>query len=247
MIAKEWHDARWKLLVAAMGVVPALLIVAVYLPPYETAGRVVERFTDEMALGQILNVYGGGGVALALLAILLGTMTISEEVGRDTIFLLLSKPVSRTRVLLTKYAVAASALLMAAILGHVMLIVVAVAKGYPLDLLSWYGVVLSTVLIWLGSLLVLGLAVTFSVVFRTTLVSLAITFVTVFLVFYALPIHPVPNVPYNTVEKMTPLYSWTNVSLYSGEGFAPLNFLACFTLAAVLLLLPLWLFNRKAY
>lgn len=235
MIAKEWHDARWKLLVAAMGVVPALLIVVVYLPRYETTGCVAERFADGMALGQILNVYGGGGVALALLAILLGAMTISEEVGRDTIFLLLSKPVSRTRVLLTKYAVAAGVLLFAAILGHVMLIVVAVAKGYPLHLLNAYGVVLSTVLIWLGSLFVLGLAVTFSVVFRNALVSLAVTFVTVFLVFYALPIY------------LTPLYWWTNVSLYSGEGFAPLNFLACITLAAALLLLPLWLFNRKAY
>lgn len=247
MVAKEWRDARWKLAVAAVSAVPALLIVMVYLPPYETTKRVVERLTDEMALGQILNVYGGGGVALALLAILLGAVTVAEEASRGTVFLLLSKPVSRTRILLTKYAISAGILLSAAILGHAMLIIAAVVRGYPLGLLNVYGVAFSTALIWLGSLSVLGLALTFSVVFRNTLVSLAVNFVIVCLCFYALPGYAEVLVPYETLARVAPPYSWTSASLYAGEGFAPLNFLACTVVATILLLVPLWLFDRKAY
>jgi len=49
------------------------------------------------------------------------------------------------------------------------------------------------------------------------------------------------------MASVAPLYSWTSAILYAGEGLAPLNFLACIALATVLLLVALWLFNRKAY
>ena len=247
MIAKEWRDARWKLIIAAVGAVPAVLIVATYLQPYEKAGRVMERFTDEVALGQILNVYRGGGVALALLAILLGAAIVSEEVGSGTIYLLLSKPASRPRILLTKYAISAGILLSAAALGHAALIVAAVVKGYPPGLLSTYGVFLSTALMWLGSLSILGLAVTFSVLFRNTMASLVATFVTVYLSFYVLPGYAEAFIPYETLERVAPIYSWTSVTLYAGEGLALLNFLACIATAAILLVTPLWFFGRKAF
>lgn len=247
MIAKEWRDARWKIVLAVAGAVPALLIVATYLPPYETSGRAVERLTDAMALGQIVNVYGGGGVALALLAILLGAAAVSEEAGRGTILLLLSRPTGRTRILLTKYAVSAGILLSAAVLGHAGLIAAAFTKGYPPGLLSIPGVVLSTVLMWLGALSVLGLAVLFSVVFRSTPVSMTVTFVTLYLAFYALPGYAELFVPYGLLERAAPLYSWTSTTLYAGEGLAPLNFISCTTAAAILLIAPLWLFRRRAY
>ena len=246
MIAKEWRDARWKLVVAIAGAVPALLIVAVYLPPYESSGRVVERLTDAMALDQILNVYGGGGVALALLAILIGAATISEEVGRGTIFLLLFRPTSRTRILLTKYAISAGILLSAAVLGHAALIAAAATKGYPL-ILSVSGTVLSTALMWLGSLSALGLSTLFSIAFRNTLVSLAVAFVTLYLAFYALPGYAEFFVSYETLKMVAPPYLWTSKALYVGEGFASLNFIVCTATAAILLLAPLWMFRRRAY
>ncbi len=247
MLAKEWRDSQWKLIIAAVGAVPAVLIVATYLPPYETTGRVMQRFTDEAALGQILNVYEGGGVALALLAIMLGAATVSEEVGRGTIFLLLSKPAGRARIVLTKYSISAGILLSAAVLGHAVLLVAAVAKGYPPGLLSAYGVVLSTALIWLGALSILGLALTFSVLCTNSLVSAAAAFVTAYLLLYVVPGYAELFVPYDTLEKVTPLYSWTSETLYAGQGLALPNFVACFAVAAVLLFTPLWLFGRKAY
>lgn len=247
MITKELRGIWWKLVLAAVGAVPAGLIVSAYLPPYETTNRVVERFSDEAALGQILNVYEGGGVALALLAILLGAATVSEETGRGTIFLLLSKPTSRARILLTKYVISAGALLAAAVFGHFILLVAAVAKGYPTGLLSASGVVLSTVLIWLGSLSVLGLAAVFSILYRNVLVSVAITFVTVFLCFYVLPGYAAIFAPYETLERVAPLYSWASPTLYAGEGPALLNFFACAAVAAGLLLLSLRMFGRRGY
>ena len=247
MIVKEWQGAWWKLIVAAVGAVPAVLIVAAYLPPYETGNRAVERFADEAALGQILNVYSGGGVALALLAILLGAAAVSEEVSRGTVFLLLSKPVSRGRILLTKYAISAGILLSAAIFGHAVLIAAAIARGYPLGLLNAYGVLLSTVLMWFGSLSTLGLAVTFSVLCRNALVSSATTFVITCLAFYLLPGYAELFVPYNILEAVVPLYSWTSETLYAGQELALLNFVACLAVAAVLLFVPLWLFERRAY
>ncbi len=246
MVAKEWRDARWKFVIAVAGAVPALLIVAAYLPPYESSARVVGRLTDTMALGQILNVYGGGGVALALLAILLGVVTASEEVGRETIFLLLSRPTGRTRILLTKYAISAGVLLAAAVLGHALLIAAA-AKGYPLSLLSVSGIVLSTVLMWVGALSPLGMAALFSIVFRSTLISLTVAFVTLCLVFYALPGYVALFVPYGIVEMVAPPLSWTSMTLYAGEGFASLNIIVCSATAALLLLAPLWFFRRRAY
>ena len=241
------RDAWWKLVVAAVGVVPAGLIVAAYLPPYETTGRTVERFSDEMALGQILNVYDGGGIALSLLAILLGATTMSEVVGLGTSFLLLSKTISRARILLIKYAVSAGILLSAAVAGQAMLLVAAVARGYPSDLLSASGVVLSTLLMWLGSLSVLGLTMMCSVVCGDTLIGASAAIVVAYLAFYVLPPLAAGLVRYDLFEQVAPLYSWTDPALYAGDGLAGVNFLSCVAGAGVLLLTPLWLFGRKAY
>lgn len=247
MLVEEWRGVRWKILAGAMGAIPAAMIVAWYLPPYEAAWRATERFTGQVALGQILNVYEGGGVALALLAVLLGAATVSEETGRSTILLLLARPVSRGRIFLTKYLVSAAVLLAAAVVGHAGLICAAVLRGYPLGLLSGYGVILSTVLIWLGVLSVLGLAALFSVAFRNPLVSAALAFVAACLFIYVVPSLAGAFVPSGVLERIAPSYSWTSASLYAGEGLAPLNFLACAASAMMLTIAPLWMFRRKAF
>ena len=247
MFAKELRGTWWKVVVGAASFLPAVMIVAVYLPPYETTGRVMERFTDGAALGQILNVYGGGGVALALLAILLGAPAVSEEVSRGTIFLLLSKPRSRVRTLLIKYTTSAAILLLASVFGHAALVAAAIVKGYPLGLLNLGGMILSTVLMWLGSLSVLGIAIACSVLLRGALICVAAAFVATYVIFYVLPSYAEDLVPYEKLEMMAPPYSWTSEALYAGEGMASLNFLSCFLVAAALLGVSLWLFSSRAY
>ncbi len=129
MIAKEWRDARWKLIAIALLAV-ATLIYANLPTPYEEivkvarynskvnpvdavpnvisngagaakpglSAKTIELPTNpaEISVDELWSVYSfGGGAAMALLAGLLGVGLISGEAGRNTIFLLLSKPVSR--------------------------------------------------------------------------------------------------------------------------------------------------------
>lgn len=233
MVAKELRDAWWKLLAAAVAVVPSLLIVAEYLPPYESAGRVVEEFPPGIVTQQLWNVSSGGGLALGFLAALLGAALVSGETSQSTIFLLLSRPVGRARVLLTKYAVCAGILLAAAAFGHVLFLAVAfVAKGYPPGLVSVSSVILSTVLLWLGSLFVLGATLIVSVAFRNVTASVIAAALVVVAYWFSASL----GVGY-----------WSSENLYAGSNLAPTYFLVSTIAAAVPLLVALWLFRRKAY
>jgi ABC-type transport system involved in multi-copper enzyme maturation permease subunit len=104
LIAKEWRDARWRFLVAAVPVVLLVFLIA----PYEDVVRMVKGMPDEdpvtIALRDISDLYYFGGLFVLLpLAALLGVASISGEVSNGAIFLLLSRPVSRTRLLLSKW------------------------------------------------------------------------------------------------------------------------------------------------
>ncbi|MCA1715496.1 MAG: ABC transporter permease subunit [Actinobacteria bacterium] len=115
---------------------------------------------------------GLGNPLLFFLAVLLGAGLISGEASRGSIFLLLSRPISRKRVLLTKYVVSASALFVVTVLFGVALLVFAALLGHPP---SVAGVIISTVLMWLGLLFVLGTALVLSVVLDNTLLAAAST------------------------------------------------------------------------
>ncbi len=183
MVAKEWQDVRWKFGAGAL----LLLVLLVSLPlptPYADVLETVRTWPTgdlaypkpkpvDLALEELSWIYGvASGLLLISSALLLGVGTILSEARNNTVFLLLSKPVSRTRVLLTKYSVCAVVLLGAAVLGGVALIVAAWVKGYPLGSLNVSGVLLAMVLLWLGSLFVLGVALFFSVVFGDAIKSL---------------------------------------------------------------------------
>lgn len=185
-------------------------------------------------------------IVLALLAAILGAGLVSPETSRGTIFLLLSRPIERTRVLLTKYAVCALVLFAFASLVTVGLVVAESFRGWPVGRLSVSGLALSTVLAWLGSLFVLGMALVASVIFKDTVRSIPATLLAGYLMF---------NIPITTGDDgLNPLPQalvlpdfWHDPGLYLGEGFAPECFLICFLTAALPLLLALGLFRRKAY
>lgn len=145
--------------------------------------KTVDLPTDpvEMSVDELWLIYSmGGGAAMVLLAGLLGVSLVSGEVDRNTIFLLLSKPISRTRLLLIKYAVCAAVLLVAVVLGSLVLFAAAWARGYPLEEVSVTGVLLSVMLIWLGSLFVLGVSLAVSTLFGDVLKSLVIAAVVLY-------------------------------------------------------------------
>ena len=95
------------------------------------------------------------------------THTFGGAISRPPYFLL-SKPASRERVLLTKYAVSGTILLAVALLGSAGLVVTAAVMGRPQPLV---GMLVSTLLLWLGLLFVLGVALLFSVIFDVCLVA----------------------------------------------------------------------------
>lgn len=271
MIAKEWRDARWKVFIAA---VPIVLLVFL-LSPYEEFVKEASRMPAEDPVDNALRdlndlFYMGGFFVLLPLAALLGAPSISGEVSSGTILLLLSKPVGRTRLLLTKYAVYAGTLLCAAVLGKVLLISVAAARGYPLGQMRVLEAVLSVFVLWLGVLSVLGIGLLVSIIFRSVVTSLLACASSLLLVFalpwYVLDLaarlqgYPV-DFPYVWPERVALLtywmpayyYSYGGVRLREGYasvgigGFTTTNFLVCLISAAAPLLVALWLFRRKAY
>lgn len=138
----------------------------------------------EMAAQEMWALYGvGGSVVLLPLAVLLGAPLVSGEVSGGTISMLLSRPISRTRLLMSKYVVGAAGLFVSAVLGGALVVALAAARGYPLGEIGFVGIALSAVLIWLGSLFVLGVALLASVLVRGVIGSVMASVVALLLVF----------------------------------------------------------------
>lgn len=271
MIAKELRDGWWKFLIGVL----LFAVMVANLLPYEV---ILQDFSNPPTVGpdgspmpaeftvpidpagyavqEMWSSYGPSGMWIMMfLATILGFSLISGEVSRGSIFLLLSNPVSRTRILSTKYGFAAGGLLAVAMLGAFGLILSASLKGYPLGALSIVGLILSVVLLWLGSLSVLGVAALVSVAFRDVISSAIATPLSLVLVFlfpmlsasYFLDVPNSPEFAGQTGENLLlPLY-WFSESLFVGESLAATSFLVCAVAALVPLLAALWLFERKAY
>lgn len=265
MIAKEWLDARWKLaigtvLVLALGVL--IPLDTLFPHSYSLFGEpdnVIAPSPTENAgylrylLWSQWFTEASGNPVLMLLATVLGAGLISDEVNRSTIFLLLNKPVSRERVLLTKYAVGASVLLFTTLLGSATLSLVAGMFGYPQHA---GGVLISAVLMWFGLLFVLGTSLVLSVVLDSMLLAVVGTF----LVWMLTSVTPVfiaqqtavlflssqNEFPATLFDALALSPYWTSLAAYSGNSFPTLQLLVSSITAGLPLLVALWLFRRKA-
>ena len=271
MIAKEWRDSRWMFLVATL----VFLAGAALVPtPYEEILEVqegtvltyedsspipgAEQFPTpaEFAGQEVAGIQMlGGALTLVPLAALLGVALISRETSRNTIFLLLSRPIGRDRVLLTKYFVAAGGLLAVALIGWGGLVVSSYAHGFPPISFNVVGVLLSMLLLWLGSLFILGMALLMSVVFGGVIKSTVAAGLVLYLILafeswmnysFSVQYHKI-GISEETLRDLR-LYSyWFDEGLFLGESFASTNFLVCLVTASIPLLATLWLFHRKSY
>ena len=246
MIRKEWTEQRLKLIVGlALGLVT--LVIGIFLAP-----GLGERSSDPglkasvaQATGQypayvwdtLFNPANSMGLALLILAATLGTSLIAGEVARSTVFVLLSRPLSRDRILLIKYAVGAAGLLAVILILTGALLIMTTAAGHPQHP---GGALLSALLLWLGSLFVLGLATAFSVVFGNVLVplalSLAVTGLLAFLpALLGLPAGwSLPN-------------AWGSFPAFLGRQWPLRELLVSAVAAAMPLVLALLLFRRRQY
>ncbi len=180
---------------------------------------------------------------------ILGAGLIANEIASGSIFVLLSRPISRAQALLTKYEVAAG--------GSFLLC--ALSGGFAVFVGAWHGVaappfggwVISIVLLWLGMLFVMGLTLLYSLVVPQALAAGVLGFFTT----YALILIPIFHT--STTDTLHPKYLlgldwslisyWSSLNIYSGAT-SPLKALVVALLAAALpALAALVVFVRKAF
>ncbi len=185
MIAKELRNVWWMLALGVLIFSPVLISGPTpYAQLVEIAKtdnvfldmRVPSMFEEDtgvpkdpvrFAAEEMALFFGAVGKTFLIpVAAVLGVGLVSAEAGRSTTFFLLSRPVGRDRVLLTKWAVGAVALLGIVAFFGIAFVASAAAKGYPLDFLGVTGIGLSILLLWLGSLSDFGLALAISVSLR---------------------------------------------------------------------------------
>ena len=250
MVAKEIIQARWKLIIGGgVTLAAAVLLTAAYgwltsLLPITNAAQLPEAARDELALMMSSFDYyvwtqwfaDTARQVLGLIAAILGAGLIAGEVSKGTIFFLLSKPVGRERVLLTKYAVSGAILLAVALLGSAGLVVTAAVMGRPQPLV---GVLLSTLLLWLGTMFVLGLALLFSVLFDDVLRPAVLAIVVTVLL-------GVPGYFPAWRGWSLPGY-WANLPAYLGTGFPTKELLVCLVAAVLPMAAALAVFRERAY
>ncbi len=254
MITKELIDARWKLIIGgALMLVLGAAMTASYDWIQSLLGSLNTAQMPEAVrqqLGQGLGDYAtyawgqwfakNAPMILGALAAFLGGGLIAGEVSKGTIFFLLSKPVSRTRVLLTKYGVAAGVLLVASLVSGLGMYLVALLQGHAL---AFGGVLLSAGLLWLGALSLLGLALVFSILFDDVLRPVAL----------AMIIGVVVGLP-GVIGAFAPGWAdwslpgyWASLSAFELSGFPGKALLITLVAAALPALAALPLFQRRAY
>ncbi len=254
MVAKELIDVRWKALIGGLLVVAISALVTLSYGWIRTllADAATSRLPDSLRtqLGLVLGNFDvyiwsqwfakNGQMLLGGLAGFLGGGLIAGEASKGTSFFLLSKPVSRERILLTKYALSAVVLLGVTLLGSLALLVVAPVQGHPQ---SVGGVLIATLLLWLGTMFVLGLALLFSVIFDDILRPVA----------FALIIAVLVGIP-SAVGFFLPSWSdwslpnyWASLPAYLGTTFPAKELAVCLVAAVLPVAVALPVFRKRQY
>ena len=252
VIAKELIDARWKAIIgAALGLI-SIIAGAVGYDMMKSAltqqqldslagtfgGDFASRLSNYGAFiwAQTFNIAGNNGVIIMIVAALIGSSLIAGEVGKGTIFLLLSRPLSRDRILLTKYGVGVVVLLGMNALAGVVLAVVAALAGHPQDL---GGIAISVLLFWLGATFVLGLSTFFSLFFSDVLRPIALTLAAVILM-------SLPGLFPKGADWVLPSY-WASLPAFLGQEFPTKALIISIVAAVVPILVAVPIFRRQAY
>jgi ABC-2 type transport system permease protein len=248
MKTKELLEARWKAITFA---VLAILICATNIVVYQVSQSAVSKqvpssvqtlLQDHPITSFDSSVWGGwfqtnGPFILGLFAILLGSGLIASEVSKGTLFFLLSKPVSRERIMLTKYGVSAGLLLVVSVLSGIVVAVTCAVLGHPQNVLS---LLIATILLWLATLFPLGVALCFSLISPDTLRATVFAALVV-IVLTLLPLSLSGGLSWSLG------HFWSNQQAYITGGFPLLEYLICLVTAAIPLLIALVVFRRRAY
>jgi ABC-type transport system involved in multi-copper enzyme maturation permease subunit len=252
MVAKEFIEARWKAVIGlVLGLATVLLgafgfeLLKSALSPEQVQSignalgpDIAARFSNygNFVWGQTFSPSGNNGVIMFVVAAMLGSTAIAGEVSKGTIFLLLSRPLSRDNILLTKYWVGAAMLLAMLTISGVVLAIATAIEGDPQNL---GGIAISVLLYWLGTLFVFGMATLFSVVFNDVLRPLALSLGIVLVL-------SLPGFLPNLSGWVLPGY-WSSLPAFLGQEF-PLKAILISTVSAIIpTIAAVLLFRRQAY
>ncbi len=249
MITKEIIEAKWKIIVGiAASLIIAIGITALYEPMAEALSMVNTEDIPEMFRKQFESMFdfsgylymqwfgGNAGQIFTLLAAIMGGTLIASEVSKGSIFFLLGRPLSRDKILLSKYAVSAVALLIVVLLGTLGVWATASIMGKPQ---SAGGMLWSTLLIWLGSLFVLGIALIASTLSRDIVKPIMIAIGTA--VILGIPSY------FSDISNWGLTSYWANIDVYLGKDFPLAQLIVCFVSAILPLAIAIPLFRKQAY
>lgn len=185
---------------------------------------------------------------VGLCGAIFGAGLIASETSSGSIFVLLSRPYSRTRTFLTKYGVAAAlSLLLCALFGAVGLGVGAWQGVAAPPLGGW---ALSVILLWLAMLCVIGLAMLYSVLIPSAFAAGVLAFFTLYIVDIAPAFHSgtPPRVQYFLGGPPWQLDTyWSSLGIYAGLDSPVKSLLVAGIAALIPMALALVVFVRKAY
>ena len=235
MIRQELRHSRW-LVLGTLMILLGVILAGIFSdqsanPAFQAELTEAKQNYPAYLWSLLFNPLNGLGPLFVVLAAFMGASLIAGEVARGTLFTLLARPLTRDRLLLTKYAVGAGLLLALIVAATLMLLAAAALAGQPQAL---GGALLSALLLWLGTLFVFGVAALGSVLVGNITLPLVIALVTVAL----LTLLPPP--------LRLPLY-WTSLPTFTGEVFPARQLLINLIAAALPLIAALLIFRRQQY
>jgi ABC-type transport system involved in multi-copper enzyme maturation permease subunit len=261
MIAKEARADGWAVLLGIAVLLLCLQSAVTTDLKAQSLGALAANFDGDFSLVASGHISAGSAflwanffnnLTLYLLVgvggAVLGAGLVASEISSGSIFVLLSRPVSRTRALLTKYGVAAALSLMLCALCGVLALAVGAWQGIAAPPVG--GLVLSIVLLWLGMLFVMGLTLLYSVVVPSALAAGILGFFTTYIMVLTPLFHSGtgPHVHYflGGLDWSIVQY-WGSLGVYAGVD-SPVKALAVAGVAALLpAVAALVLFVRKAF
>lgn len=262
MIVKEARADRWALLAGLLILVLRLQSAITTDLKAQSLGTLAYNFDADFSAAAAGHISSGSAFVWAvffndatlyllvgLCGAVFGAGLIASETSSGSIFVLLSRPFSRTRIFLTKYGVAAGlSLLLCALFGAVGLGVGAWQGVAAPPLGGW---VLSVILLWLAMLCVIGVAMLYSVLIPSAFAAGALAFFTLYIV----DIAPIwfqsgtqPHVHYLLGGPPWELDTyWSSLGIYAGIDSPEKSLLIVGVAALIPVALALALFVRKAF
>jgi ABC-2 type transport system permease protein len=261
MIVKEARTDRWAALVGLLIIALRLLSAATVSVKAQSVATLQGNFDADFSAVTAGHVSAGAAflwatffsdLTLYLLVgiggAVLGAGLVASETASGSIFILLSRPVSRTRALLTKYGVAAALSLLLSIFCGCAALLVGAWQGITGPPVG--GLLLSVVLLWLGMLFVMGLTLLYSVVLPSSLAAGVLGFFTTYILVIA-PLFHSGTGSHVTYALGGPNWSianyWGSLDIYAGTESPVKSLLVAAIVAAILVVVALVLFLRKAF